>query len=442
MNKLIQQTFCIIRQNPFYSLVAIIGTAITIAFVMVIVMIYEFRSANIAPETDRSQLMYTGSSYTVKSDGTDRMRGMGRTAFEALFVGLPNTEDVTWCSSIEEVVVSLPTSSERYNFQVKNVAPNWFSFFDYNFKAGRPFTQSEYDLGRSAFQTSESEFKTTELSDGSGYRHVVVSERIARLFFGSAQEALGKELLLNFSLSKVVGVVSDVSAIFQTAYADVFQPFTLANEEGNYRGRVTNGLGGIRLGIIKLSPDAKVKDVRREVERREQMLNQLHAEYQFKLQELFTHTEYTFFRGSSIDARLVYVLLVLVLLVVPAISISGLVNAQMQERLSEIAIRKAYGASNASIISHLFVEGLINTIIGGILGFMLSYGLVWMGRVWLFGSGGVDLSGITMDMNLLLRPNLFIIVFMICLIFNLLALLLPATIAVRKNIVFTLKGGE
>ena len=65
-----------------------------------------------------------------------------------------------------------------------------------------------------------------------------------------------------------------------------------------------------------------------------------------------------------------------------------------------------------------------------------------MGRVSLFARGGVDLSGITMDMNLLLRPDLFIIVFMICLVFNLLAVLLPASIAVRKNIVVTLKGGE
>jgi len=132
----------------------------------------------------------------------------------------------------------------------------------------------------------------------------------------------------------------------------------------------------------------------------------------------------------------------LVLLGVPAISISGLMNAQMQSRLSEIAIRKAYGASNVSIIGHFFTEGLVNTLIGGVLGFLLSYALVWVGRVWLFGSGSTNLSGISMNTELLLRPGLFIIVLLVCLVFNLLAVLLPATLAVRKNIVVTLKGGE
>ena len=442
MKKLILQAIHLLRQNPFYSLVAIIGTAVTIAFVMVVVMIYEFRAADIAPEADRSRLMYTGTSTTQKADGTDVMRGMGHTAFEALFVGLPDTEDATWYSAIEQAVVSLPASSERYNFRVKNVAPNWFTFFEYDFKAGRPFNQAEYDLGRSAFQTSDSEFKSTEVAEGSGYRHIVVSELVARRFFGSAQEALGKELLVNFSSSKVVGVVADVSAIFQTAYADIFQPFTLVNEGGNYRERVTGGLGGIRQGVVKLSANASTEDIRKEVERREQLLNGQNTEYQFKLHNLYDHTEYTFFRESSVDARLVYVLLVLVLLGVPAISISGLMNAQMQSRLSEIAIRKAYGASNVSIIGHFFTEGLVNTLIGGVLGFLLSYGLVWVGRVWLFGSGSTNLSGISMNTELLLRPGLFIIVLLVCLVFNLLAVLLPATLAVRRNIVVTLKGGE
>ena len=442
MKKLILQAIHLLRQNPFYSLVAIIGTAVTIAFVMVVVMIYEFRAADIAPEADRSRLMYTGTSTTQKADGTDVMRGMGHTAFEALFVGLPDTEDATWYSAIEQAVVSLPASSERYNFRVKNVAPNWFTFFEYDFKAGRPFNQAEYDLGRSAFQASDSEFKSTEVAEGSGYRHIVVSELVARRFFGSAQEALGKELLVNFSSSKVVGVVADVSAIFQTAYADIFQPFTLVNEGGNYRERVTGGLGGIRQGVVKLSANASTEDIRKEVERREQLLNGQNTEYQFKLHNLYDHTEYTFFRESSVDARLVYVLLMLVLLGVPAISISGLMNAQMQSRLSEIAIRKAYGASNVSIIGHFFTEGLVNTLIGGVLGFLLSYGLVWVGRVWLFGSGSTNLSGISMNTELLLRPGLFIIVLLVCLVFNLLAVLLPATLAVRRNIVVTLKGGE
>lgn len=60
------------------------------------------------------------------------------------------------------------------------------------------------------------------------------------------------------------------------------------------------------------------------------------------------------FRGKDISAPLVYSMLLMVLLIVPAINISGMTNARMQERVTEIAVRKAYGASRISIMVRLF----------------------------------------------------------------------------------------
>jgi putative ABC transport system permease protein len=435
MKKLILQAVRLIKQNPFYSLVAIVGTAVTIAFVMVVIMIYEFRSADMAPETDRSRLIYTDTGVTMQKDGTNRRQGMNRWPYEAIFTNLPGVEDDTWYAALIKGTCSLPASFDRHNYYVKSVAPNWFSFFEYDFIAGRPFTQAEYDLTRSAFQKVDSQYKSEAAVMNPDYRCVVVAERVARQFFGSAEEAVGKTLLVNFLPATVVGVVADVSSIFQAAYAEIFQPFTLAY--GKLGFRTEN-----RLGIIKLAPNTSVEEVRREVERRELIYNEQQTESQFKMQNLYTHTEYTFFRGSSVNPHLVYILLILVLLGVPAISISGLMNAQMQGRLSEIAIRKAYGASNVSIIGHFFVEGLVNTLIGGALGFVLSYALVSLGRVWLLGNGINNLSAISVDISMALRLDLFVLVLLVCLIFNLLAVLLPATLAVRRNIVVTLKGGE
>ena len=435
MKRLILQAVRLIKQNPFYSLVAIVGTAVTIAFVMVVIMIYEFRSADMAPETDRSRLIYTDTGVTMQKDGTNRRQGMNRWPYEAIFTNLPGVEDDTWYAALIKGTCSLPASFDRHNYYVKSVAPNWFSFFEYDFIAGRPFTQAEYDLTRSAFQKADSQYKTEAAVMNPDYRCVVVAERVARQFFGSAEEAVGKTLLVNFLPATVVGVVADVSSIFQAAYAEIFQPFTLAY--GKLGFRTEN-----RLGIIKLAQNTSVEEVRREVERRELIYNEQQTESQFKMQNLYTHTEYTFFRGSSVNPHLVYILLILVLLGVPAISISGLMNAQMQGRLSEIAIRKAYGASNVSIIGHFFVEGLVNTLIGGALGFVLSYALVSLGRVWLLGNGINNLSAISVDISMALRLDLFVLVLLVCLIFNLLAVLLPATLAVRRNIVVTLKGGE
>ena len=80
---------------------------------------------------------------------------------------------------------------------------------------------------------------------------------------------------------------------FQTAYADAFVPFSLENED--YYATWTGGLGGIRLGLLKLLPDTRPAEVRTEVQHRQDRLNSSTAEYAFEMNELYTHTEYTFF---------------------------------------------------------------------------------------------------------------------------------------------------
>ena len=61
MKQLLLQAFNLIRQNPFYATISIIGTAVTIAFVMVVVMIYDFRTMDMAPESDRSDIYRFGN---------------------------------------------------------------------------------------------------------------------------------------------------------------------------------------------------------------------------------------------------------------------------------------------------------------------------------------------------------------------------------------------
>lgn len=183
-----------------------------------------------------------------------------------------------------------------------------------------------------------------------------------------------------------------------------------------------------------------LQEVRTEVQHRQDRLNSSTAEYAFEMNELYTHTEYTFFRGKDISAPLVYSMLLMVLLIVPAINISGMTNARMQERVTEIAVRKAYGASRISIMVRLFLENLLTVFLGGILGYLFSCVLVWLGRVWLFGSGEVELSGISLDGGLLLHPALFVLVFGVCVVFNLLSVLIPVWMVTHRNIATTIKG--
>ena len=221
MKQLLLQAFNLIRQNPFYATISIIGTAVTIAFVMVVVMIYDFRTMDMAPESDRSDMMYTGSGMTYrKLDHTNQNSGMGRKAFEALFSELPGVKEVTWYRGVSKTPCNLSASNEIFNYYVRPVADNWFKFFDYEFIAGRPFTQEEYDARRWVS---------------------VITERMALQLFGTT-DVVGKEYQSNFFPTKVVGVVKDVNAIFQTAYADAFVPFSLEIDQ-TFIGAILTAIG-------------------------------------------------------------------------------------------------------------------------------------------------------------------------------------------------------
>ena len=246
------------------------------AFVMVVVMVYDFRTADVAPETRRSRVLYNYGTQCMRPDGTNMWgyRGLGPTAFHAFFDDLPGVDELTFHGGLRKAVCALPASSDRHSVLIRPVAANWFEFFRYDFLAGRPFTQAEYDAGRAALEKADDEWRSVRnRDDGVVRRFVVISEKLAGELFGGTAEAVGKQFLLDFQEVRVVGVVRNVSSIFQTAYADVWEPFTLIYEENMDPSTSTGGLIGFHYTVLHLSSDASPDEVRAEVNRRMEQLN-------------------------------------------------------------------------------------------------------------------------------------------------------------------------
>src|SRR5204863_1738862 len=63
-------------------------------------------------------------------------------------------------------------------------------------------------------------------------------------------------------------------------------------------------------------------------------------------------------------------------LLVGGIGIMNIMLASITERVREIGIRKAIGATNASVFVQILVESTVIAILGGIAGLLTSYGLV------------------------------------------------------------------
>ena len=76
------------------------------------------------------------------------------------------------------------------------------------------------------------------------------------------------------------------------------------------------------------------------------------------------------------NARLSGGIIAIISLLVGGIGIMNIMLASITERIREIGIRKAIGASNANIFIQILVESTVIALLGGLAGLATSYGLV------------------------------------------------------------------
>ena len=65
---------------------------------------------------------------------------------------------------------------------------------------------------------------------------------------------------------------------------------------------------------------------------------------------------------TGVWAQIRYLLLILlVLLLVPALNLSGMIASRMESRLSEMGVRKSFGAGRGGLLSQVMWENLLLT---------------------------------------------------------------------------------
>ena len=130
---------------------------------------------------------------------------------------------------------------------------------------------------------------------------------------------------------------------------------------------------------------------------------------------------------------------IFLLLLVPSINLTGMTASRMKKRMEELGIRKAFGAQNRTLLLQILYENLLLTLLGGLIGLLISYGLSFMLKGWLLGNYDWDGSSLTASIDLspgmLINPAIFGYTLIFCLILNLMSALVPAWRALRRPIV-------
>jgi putative ABC transport system permease protein len=127
--------------------------------------------------------------------------------------------------------------------------------------------------------------------------------------------------------------------------------------------------------------------------------------------------------NSSIrNARMSGGIISAISLLVGGIGIMNIMLASITERVRELGIRKAIGASDLNVFIQIIVESVVIAVLGGIAGLLASYGLV---RVLSMVSPTENTPVITVDAMLM--------AFLFSALVGVLAGLIPALKAARLN---------
>jgi putative ABC transport system permease protein len=95
-------------------------------------------------------------------------------------------------------------------------------------------------------------------------------------------------------------------------------------------------------------------------------------DFEFRTQETWSEN----ITRSIRNARLSGGIIAAISLVVGGIGIMNIMFASITERIREIGIRKAIGATTLSIFIQILVESVVIALVGGLAGLVTSYGLV------------------------------------------------------------------
>lgn len=320
----------------------------------------------------------------------------------------------------------LPSSKHRIPVVQKAVDVAFWKVFDFDFVDGAPFSESDF---------------------ASGIHHIVISEEVAQRIFNTSK-VVGKYLTIDFVEYKICGVVKTPSYATELSYAQVWIPYTCFPGYDKYNQY--DALGAYEVVILARS-SSDFDSIKAQVDEFTRKFNAIsHDGYKLLWHgQPYAYWKTLFRVDSMTDLDFMKIFrqigaVLLMLLLVPALNLSGMISGRMEKRLPEIGVRKAFGATSCVLFSQIIWENLILTVIGGCLGLIISYGMVLLSKNWLLTllddnvTALPDGVGVSITPQMLFSPVLFMAVFLICVMINLFSAVIPAYLSLRKDIVYSI----
>jgi putative ABC transport system permease protein len=345
----------VLLRRKFYTFISLFGISFTLLVLTVAVTLFDHMFGPFPPETksDRS----AGVFFIEQTNKQRRSVSNGLPGY--LFLD----RYVRTLKGAEKVSLhTLPSPVQSYKdgvsieSYVKRTDGEFWEILDFQFLEGGPFTRED-EKNRNFV--------------------AVINEATRKKFFGE-EPAVGRFIDVDGQRLRVVGVVANVPMLRLTPFADIWKPLSTAKNDA-YRKQFLGDCMAIVLAKDRSSLK-QVEDEFQAVLKKVEMPDP--KEYQTllgsmgSLLDVFARMLFgregdykTDHRGRLISWLMFFAFLFMLL---PTVNLVNINVSRVLERASEIGVRKAFGASSRTLVGQFIIENVVLTLIGGLIGFVLS----------------------------------------------------------------------
>lgn len=396
----------VLRRRKFFTFISLFGISITLTILMVLTALIDKVANDDYPDKKRDRSLYINSIEEVGKN--DRNGGPLSFYFLNHYVGsLKTAVKVAIHSGSNATNTYINNKKIDVRYKYTNAA--FWEVTGYDFREGKPFTQQQIDNSEQV---------------------AVITEDLKKEYFGDAPSVIGKYIEADNVKYKVCGVVKSAPITNYILYSDIFLPYTVSKTNYN-----TKEYRGEYLGILLAASPSDVPKMQKEFQQliskvpmSSNMYDKIYCYADTYLMG-FLRTGHEGTSGVTIAYGVIGIFTLLIMLL-PTLNLVNINITRIMERSSEIGVRKAFGASSKTLVYQFIVENCILTLIGGLIGTILSFIVITIFNI------------IQPVPNLSLSLNITVlgIALLTCLVFGLLSGVYPAWRMSRLHVVAALKA--
>ena len=337
------------------SALTIIGIFIGIAAVSLTIGLGQGAQRMISDEIASlgSNLLIVTPGSSTSSGGVRRGQGTATTLTIADATALSSPAVAPDIAGVAPVMTSsavLATDSTNWTSTAQGTTPAWLQVRSRTVQAGRFFSESD-------------------VTDCAAV--VVLGPTTAQELYGQANLAVGQALTIGTAQYTVIGVLASSGSTTMGNEDDVVvMPYSTMTQ------RITGGVARLSMIYLSATSQATLSAAYQEASA---ALSARHGVSAGSADFSITSLQSVLSVASSITGTLTTALAALagISLVVGGIGVMNIMLVSVTERVREIGLRKALGATPGQIRVQFLVEAAILALIGGLLGIGLGYAAGW-----------------------------------------------------------------